>query len=113
MTTASFAFVVDRVAAQLARQHDRRAGMRRGRRGLHEQHRLLGDRVIAFFGVLPVVEADAEDVGRMQRGEKLLDVGRLVGVAQFAEQVAFQGAWRRRRRSGCRSGSFPERRGNG
>ena len=51
---------------------------------------MLGDRRAGLRGVLPVVEPDAEDVARLERGEPLANPDLDTGVAQRAEQFPFE-----------------------
>ena len=85
-----FAFVVDGITIQLAWQDDRVARVLQGARILEEQHRIFGDSLFAFLGVLAVIEADAEDIAGLERGEEFFDLEGFVGVGLLAEQIPFE-----------------------
>ncbi len=85
-----FAFVVDLVTGQMARQQDRLPGMLDGRRYLHEQHRVLRDRCAAFRGMVTVVQSDTQQ-GRWSKGsQSFAERDRLFGIPIFAQQFATQ-----------------------
>lgn len=69
-----FAFVVELGLAVWV-DGDGGVGAGEGGRGLHEDGWVGGDGEVAFFGVLFVVEADAEDDGGVGEGAEELLVG--------------------------------------
>ena len=85
-----FTLVIDAIAPEFARQHDRVAGMLERAGVLQEEHRVGRGRRPALGGVLLVVESDAEDVPRFERREQLLDGGAGAGVAERPEQVPLE-----------------------
>jgi hypothetical protein len=85
-----FALVVDLVAPQLPRQHDRIARVLHGARVLEEQHGMGWRGGVALGGVLLVVEADAEDVAGLEWCEQLVDLRHGAGVAERTEQVTLE-----------------------
>ena len=72
----------------MARQHDAFARVLHRAGGLHEQHRILRDGGVAFLGVLPVVQADAENGGGLQRCQEPAGGHDRVGDAEATEKVA-------------------------
>ena len=72
----------------MPRQDDRIARVLHGGGQLHEQHGELGNRRLALRGVLPVVQADAEQVRRRDRGQQLGHDRRLLRDGMLAENVA-------------------------
>ena len=84
------AFVVGLLAVLAGRQTDRIPGMGQGAGRLHEHDRAFGDVDTRLFGVLPVVEADAENVYRVDRGQQFGDLPRLTCRRQPGVQVSGQ-----------------------
>ena len=83
-----FAFIVNFVAAKFTRQDDRVAWILDGRCDLHKQHRMLRNRLFAFFGMLSIVQADAKNRSWFQRCQEFRRNDRFTSGAQSFEQAA-------------------------
>src|SRR5262249_11029119 len=83
------ALVIDRIASQSARQHDRVSRILERTEILHEHDRMVGNRLLTFLGMLTIVEPDAKDVLRLDRSQRLASIRSLPGVAIGPEDVAF------------------------
>ena len=82
------AFVIDLRALELRRQDDRVAGVLHGSRVFHEQHGVLRNRVLPFFRMPFVVEADAKEGRRLNRREELFDIRLAVAHRELAVDIA-------------------------
>jgi hypothetical protein len=49
-----------------------------------------GNRLLPLLGMAPVVETDAENVARLDRGKPLLDPSHFPGIDEVAKQVPLE-----------------------
>jgi hypothetical protein len=87
-----FALEIDLVAAQMARKHDWTIRILDRRGAFQENDRLLGDFCAGFLGMLAVIQADAIDRPRLDRGKDRKNIDPLVRDLELpARHVATQG----------------------
>ena len=83
-----FALVVNRVALQVSWQKDRVARVLHCAGHFHKQHGKFRLRLPAFGCVFSIVQADARNGFRFDRGEEFFDFDTLAGVRELAEDAA-------------------------